>query len=88
MTAEDARSTGALGEILQVTGRTILCRRPGRMRIIIVNKYAHVTGGADAYCLDIAAGLRAGGHDVAMLSTADARNGEVPGAFVRASVSR
>ena len=58
------------------------------MRILIVNKFVRVTGGADAYCLDLAAAMRARGHDVAFLSTSNPANGESQGAFVQASVTR
>ena len=44
------------------------------MRILMVNKYAHVTGGADLNCLELAELLRARGHEVAMLSTASPEN--------------
>jgi glycosyltransferase involved in cell wall biosynthesis len=57
------------------------------MRIVIVNKFAHVTGGADRHCLDLASLLRAEGHEVALLSTKDERNEEVEGRFVEASVT-
>lgn len=58
------------------------------MRILIVNKFARVTGGADAYCLGLAAAMRARGHEVALLSTSDPRNQESEGAFVPATVTR
>jgi glycosyltransferase involved in cell wall biosynthesis len=58
------------------------------MRILIVNKFARVTGGADAYCLDLATAMRARGHDIAFLSTSDAANGEREGAFVPPTVTR
>lgn len=58
------------------------------MRVLIVNKFARVTGGADAYCLDLATAMRARGHDVAFLSTSDAANGESEGAFVPTTVTR
>jgi glycosyltransferase involved in cell wall biosynthesis len=58
------------------------------VRILIVNKFARVTGGADAYCLDVAAAMRARGHTVAFLATSDPANGESEGAFVPATVTR
>lgn len=57
------------------------------MRILIVNKYARVTGGADTHCLALAASLRGRGHDVAFLSTEDDGNVETEGAFVPRTVS-
>ena len=60
------------------------CRR---VRILLVNKFAHVTGGADQHCLDLAAALTDAGHEVRMLSTADPANGWRSGAFVPVSTS-
>jgi glycosyltransferase involved in cell wall biosynthesis len=57
------------------------------VRILLVNKFAHVTGGADQHCLDLAAALTDAGHDVRMLSTADPANGWRSGAFVPVSTS-
>jgi glycosyltransferase involved in cell wall biosynthesis len=57
------------------------------MRILMVNKYAHVTGGADLNCLGLAEVLRRRGHDVALLSTANPRNAFREGEFVSASVT-
>ena len=57
------------------------------MRILLVNKYARVTGGADKHCLDLYRLLTAAGHEVRLLSTADPRNEAVRGAFVGRSVS-
>jgi len=59
----------------------------GGVRILLVNKFAHVTGGADQHCLDLAAALTDAGHDVRMLSTADPANGWRSGAFVPVSTS-
>ncbi|MGH2964535.1 MAG: glycosyltransferase family 4 protein [Solirubrobacterales bacterium] len=58
------------------------------MRILIVNKYARVTGGADVVALGLADGLRGRGHEVAMLSTASPGNLFGDGEFVDASVTR
>lgn len=55
------------------------------MRIVLVNKYAHVTGGADLHCLELAGGLRERGHDVAFLSTSGAAN--EMGAFIAPTVT-
>jgi glycosyltransferase involved in cell wall biosynthesis len=57
------------------------------MRILIVNKYARVTGGADVHCLDLADALLERGHRVAMLSTASPENLFREGEFVDASVT-
>lgn len=57
------------------------------MRILIVNKYARVTGGADVHCLGLAEALVERGHQVAMLSTASPENLFRKGEFVDASVT-
>jgi glycosyltransferase involved in cell wall biosynthesis len=57
------------------------------MRILMVNKYAHVTGGADLNCLGLAEVLRRRGHDVALLSMASPRNVFSEGEFITASVT-
>jgi glycosyltransferase involved in cell wall biosynthesis len=57
------------------------------MRILMVNKYAYVTGGADLNCLGLAEVLRRRGHDVALLSTASPRNVFSEGEFIPASVT-
>lgn len=57
------------------------------MRIVLVNAYARVTGGADYHCLELAKGLRARGHEVVFLSTFDERNIEKSGFFVPAIVT-
>lgn len=57
------------------------------MRVVIVNKFAHLTGGADQHCLDLAAALEARGHEVRFLSTDDARNVARSGEFVPATVT-
>ena len=57
------------------------------MRVVLVNKYAYVTGGADRHCLELARALRAHGHSVAFLSTASANNEETDGVFVRCGVT-
>jgi len=58
------------------------------MRVLILNKYARVTGGADVVALGLAEGLRRRGHEVAMLSTASPENLFGEGEFVDASVTR
>lgn len=57
------------------------------MRIAIVNKYAHLTGGADQHCLGLREALLRRGHEVAFLSTADERNVVDDGEFVSCSVT-
>ena len=57
------------------------------MRILLVNKYAHVTGGADVNCLGLAEALLRRGHEVALLSTASSRNVFSEGEFIAASVT-
>jgi glycosyltransferase involved in cell wall biosynthesis len=57
------------------------------VRILIVNKFARVTGGADRYCLDLTRGLRDRGHDVRWLSTRQDGNLETSGEFVPLRVS-
>ena len=57
------------------------------MRVLIVNKLAWAAGGAERYSIDLARGLRARGHEVRLLSTADPRNEEGGGVVVPASVS-
>jgi glycosyltransferase involved in cell wall biosynthesis len=51
-----------------------------------VNKFAHVTGGADQHCLLLARALRERGHEVAFLSTASPFNVESEGCFVPCTV--
>jgi glycosyltransferase involved in cell wall biosynthesis len=58
------------------------------MRVLMVNKYAHVTGGADLNCLELAEALRGRGHQVALLSTASPRNVFSDGEFIAASVTQ
>jgi len=57
------------------------------MRIVIVNKFARITGGADVHALDLARVLRRRGHAVRFLSTADPGNVELEGHFVPPSVT-
>jgi glycosyltransferase involved in cell wall biosynthesis len=57
------------------------------MRVAFVNKFVHVTGGADQHCLGLATALRARGHDVRFLSTRDDENVEREGAFVTTHVT-
>lgn len=52
------------------------------MRILILNNFSYITGGADRHCFDLAQILRAAGHQVAFLSTSAPQNVESGGAFV------
>lgn len=38
------------------------------VRVLLVNKYAEVIGGADRHCLDLRTRLSGRGHDVALLA--------------------
>jgi glycosyltransferase involved in cell wall biosynthesis len=57
------------------------------MRIVMVNKFARVTGGADRHCLRLASALRERGHDVKFLSTESSENQEHDGVFIRSSLT-
>lgn len=57
------------------------------MRIVIVNKYAHLTGGADQHCIGLAEGLVERGHEVRFLSTSSEQNVVHDGVFVPANVT-
>lgn len=57
------------------------------MRVLIVNKFARVTGGADQHCLELTDELRRLGHEVRWLSTSDAGNLETTGRFVPCHVT-
>lgn len=57
------------------------------MRVVIVNNFAHLTGGADQHCFGLAEALRRRGHEVAFLSTAHDRNTEHDGVFVPCTVT-
>jgi glycosyltransferase involved in cell wall biosynthesis len=80
-TRRDRRATG------EVTRSAVRVRSSTTMRILMVNKYAHVTAGADRQCLALVRALREAGHDVVLLSTADDRNEEHVGHFVPTSVT-
>jgi len=56
------------------------------LRILIVNKYARVVGGADKHSVLLARGLRDRGHDVAFLATDHGQLEWHDGEFVRCSV--
>ena len=58
-----------------------------QMRVVIANKYAHLTGGADQHCLGLAQALRRRGHEVRFLSTFDERNEVDDGVFVSCTVT-
>lgn len=57
------------------------------MRVLIVNKFVRIRGGADRHCLELFDALSDAGHEVAFLSTAAAGNRPLPGAFVPCSVT-
>jgi glycosyltransferase involved in cell wall biosynthesis len=57
------------------------------LRVVIVNKYVRITGGADLHCAWLAELLRERGHEVAFLSTANDENTERGGIFVRETVT-
>ena len=57
------------------------------MRVVLVNKFVHLTGGADQHCLDLAQALTDDGHEVRFLSTADPRNVVAEGEFVVPTVT-
>jgi glycosyltransferase involved in cell wall biosynthesis len=57
------------------------------VRILLVNKYTKVTGGADRHCLDLAGLLIARGHSVRFLSSRGGRGDELGGAFVTPTVT-
>ncbi len=57
------------------------------VRVLLVNKFSRVTGGADRVFLDLASWLRESGHDVKVLSTQFRDNEEAEGVFVPASVT-
>jgi glycosyltransferase involved in cell wall biosynthesis len=57
------------------------------MRVVIVNKFAHLTGGADQHCLGLATALAERAHEVEFLSTADERNADLEGVFVPCTVT-
>jgi glycosyltransferase involved in cell wall biosynthesis len=57
------------------------------LRVLIVNKYVHLTGGADQHALGLAAALRNRGHEVRFLSTSSPSNLETEGRFVDCSVT-
>ena len=56
------------------------------IRVLLVNNFARITGGADLHCLELTEGLRERGHEVRWLATASDQNLEVAGAFVPAGV--
>jgi glycosyltransferase involved in cell wall biosynthesis len=57
------------------------------MRILFVNVYAYVTGGADVHCLELCRGLRERDHAIAILATESDQNEEHEGAFVPLGVT-
>jgi glycosyltransferase involved in cell wall biosynthesis len=57
------------------------------VRILLVNKFVRVTGGADLHCLWLAAALRDRGHEVRFVSTVDESNLDHEGVFVAPTVT-
>jgi glycosyltransferase involved in cell wall biosynthesis len=57
------------------------------MRIVIVNKYQHITGGADRHCRGLAEILVERGHEVVFLSTVSSDHAGIRGVSVPASVT-
>lgn len=57
------------------------------MRIVFVNSFSLVTGGADRHCFDLARILREAGHDVAFIATSAPCQVETEGEFIPASVT-
>jgi glycosyltransferase involved in cell wall biosynthesis len=57
------------------------------MRILLVNKYIRVTGGADRHCLDLASLLQGRDHAVRFLSSTGGPSGKLGGAFVTPTVT-
>jgi glycosyltransferase involved in cell wall biosynthesis len=53
----------------------------------MLNKFAHITGGADRHCLDLAKALRKARHEVSFLSTLSPSNLESSGVFLPATVT-
>jgi glycosyltransferase involved in cell wall biosynthesis len=56
------------------------------VKVLLVNKYTRVTGGADRHCLDLAGMLSARGHSVRFLSFKGGRSDQLGGAFVTPTV--
>src|SRR5688572_3399428 len=52
------------------------------MRVVMVNRYASVSAGAEKHVVALCVALRSRGHDVRLLSTIDESNVERHGAFV------
>jgi glycosyltransferase involved in cell wall biosynthesis len=59
---------------------------PG-LRVVVVNKFARVTGGADQHVIGLAAALREQGHEVRVLTTESPANVEREGRFVPLTVT-
>jgi glycosyltransferase involved in cell wall biosynthesis len=69
----DCAGEAARGDVM------IACRS---VRVIVVNRFATVAGGAEKHAVGIARLLRSRGHEVRFLSTQDGRNAEREGVFV------
>jgi len=57
------------------------------MKLLMVNVYGHVTGGADSHCLSLAKALEGRGHEVAFLATESPLNVINHGGFVPLTVT-
>jgi hypothetical protein len=57
------------------------------MKILMVNVYGHVTGGADSHCFSLAKALEDRGHEVAFLATESPLNVIDRGGFVPLTVT-
>jgi glycosyltransferase involved in cell wall biosynthesis len=57
------------------------------MKVLMVNVYGHMTGGADSHCFTLAKALEERGHEVAFLTTQDPQNVVKRGRFVPLTVA-
>ena len=65
-----------------------LVRQRQLVRILLVNKFAYVTGGADRHCLALADALCDRSHEVRFLSVASKKNLTAKGEFIQSDVTR
>ena len=84
---EKGLSRALLGCRVRRGGRCLCAARSFTLRVLIVNKYVHLTGGADQHALGLASALRDRGHEVRFLSTSSPSNLETEGRFVDCSVT-
>jgi glycosyltransferase involved in cell wall biosynthesis len=57
------------------------------MKIVIVNKFLELTGGADRHCAVLGRALRARGHEVRFFASSSDPAGQADGVFVNATVA-